>query len=135
MACDIGCGWRLLQASKVLMSLRDGENVDDEMDEIQASVLDSEETEGERVKFSDLLSTPPLRRALILGCGLMLLQQLSGINTVMYYSATIYSMAGFAKTAAIWLAGFTAGAQVSDMNRIWAKLIFFQDDMPKVLRG
>ena len=29
------------------------------------------------------------RRQLVLGCGLMLLQQLCGINTIMYYSSSI----------------------------------------------
>ena len=38
--------------------------------------------------------------------------QLSGINTVMYYSASIYQMSGFNVSASIWLAGFTALAQV-----------------------
>lgn len=37
-----------------------------------------------------LLEDPRIRRALMLGCGLQLLQQLSGINTVMYYSASIF---------------------------------------------
>lgn len=37
-----------------------------------------------------LLQDPRIRRALVLGCGLQMLQQLSGINTVMYYSASIF---------------------------------------------
>lgn len=66
-------------------------------------------------RLVDLWASPPIRRAVTLGCGLMLLQQLSGINTVMYYSASIYNMAGFGDTAAIWLAGFTALAQFVGM--------------------
>ncbi len=54
----------------------------------------------------------PTRRALSLGCGLMALQQLSGINTVMYYAATIYEMSGFKEITSIWLSGFTALDQV-----------------------
>jgi len=58
-------------------------------------------------------SHPPTRRALFLGCGLMFLQQFAGINTVMYYAASIYEMAGYSRAAAIWLSGFTALAQVA----------------------
>ncbi len=45
----------------------------------------------------------------MVGCALQLFQQLSGINTVMYYSARIIQLAGFtSETAAIWLAAVTA---------------------------
>jgi Arabinose efflux permease len=43
----------------------------------------------------EMIAHPPTRRALRLGCGIMVLQQLSGINTVMYYAASIYQMSGF----------------------------------------
>jgi Sugar (and other) transporter len=39
--------------------------------------------------YLDLIRVPTHRRALFLGVGLQLFQQLCGINTVMYYSATI----------------------------------------------
>ena len=52
----------------------------------------------------------PVRRALLLGCLLQVFQQIAGINTVMYYSATIIQMAGFYDTAkAIWLSAMVAG--------------------------
>lgn len=51
------------------------------------------------------LRSPSVVRALTLGCFLQALQQLCGINTVMYYGATIVQMAGFADpSTAIWLA-------------------------------
>ena len=42
---------------------------------------------------------PPVRRALFLGCLLQMFQQIAGINTVRYYSATIIQMAEFYDTA------------------------------------
>lgn len=66
--------------------------VDFEMAEIEEDVSRSAELPD--AGFRDLWAAPPIRRAVILGCGLMFLQQLSGINTVMYYSASIYNMAG-----------------------------------------
>ena len=61
-----------------------------------------------------------------LGSGLMLLQQIVGINTVMYYSATILNDAGFGGKSSdhsglcccvddavpIWLSAATAFAQM-----------------------
>ena len=44
-----------------------------------------------------------LFRALVLGCSIQACQQLVGINTVMYYSATIMKQAGFDSRSAIWL--------------------------------
>lgn len=63
-------------------------------------------------RTTEMLRHAPTRRALILGCGLMAVQQFSGINTVMYYAASIYEMSGFEELTAVWLSGFTALAQV-----------------------
>ena len=65
----------------------------------------------DRVK--EMFGSASTRRALVLGCGLQAIQQLSGINTVMYYAASIYEMAGFSQIMSIWLSGFTALAQVA----------------------
>lgn len=68
------------------------------------------ENEVKRSKGADTLNvwreirSPSVVRALTLGCFLQALQQLCGINTVMYYGATIIQMAGFSDPAtAIWL--------------------------------
>lgn len=63
-------------------------------------------------RIVEMVSDRPTRRALILGCGLMAIQQCSGINTVMYYAASIYEMSQFDEKTAVWLSGFTALAQV-----------------------
>lgn len=60
------------------------------------------------MNFSELfqrLNEPTISRALLLGCCLQAAQQLCGINTVMYYSATILSFAGFGSNLVtlLWL--------------------------------
>lgn len=72
----------------------------------------SDDEGGVWQRIVTMTSDLPTRRALQLGCGIMALQQLSGINTVMYYAASIYEMSGFDELTAVWLAGFTALAQV-----------------------
>ncbi|OON15372.1 MFS transporter, SP family [Opisthorchis viverrini] len=65
-----------------------------------------------------ILRNPTTRKALFVGCGLQLFQQFVGINTVMYYSASIISMAGIGAGAdaknrdstAVWLAALVASA-------------------------
>ena len=53
-----------------------------------------------------------LRRAALLGVGLMALNQLSGINTVMYYSATVLVGVGFSARVAVWIAAVSCLAQL-----------------------
>ena len=59
-----------------------------------------------------MLSDQGTRSALKLGCGLMVLQQLSGVNTIMYYAASIYEASEFDEITSMWLSAFTALAQV-----------------------
>jgi SP family myo-inositol transporter-like MFS transporter 13 len=78
---------------------------------------------GWRRQLAEVLREGPLRSALTLGCMLQLLQQLAGINTLMYYSATILQMSdngsandpdpfNAASTNAICLSAATAAAQM-----------------------
>ena len=56
-----------------------------------------------------MLGNPSVRRALVVGCGLQMYQQIAGINTIMYYSATIIKMSGVSSDShAVWLAALTA---------------------------
>lgn len=76
-------------------------------------------------QFLDMIRDKPTRRALTLGCGLMVIQQCCGINTVMYYAASIYEMAQFDEITAVWLSGYTALAQVLGI----AISIYFVDNL------
>jgi len=73
---------------------------------VRENVDREEETSS---SFLNMFKDKGVRRALAVGCGLQLIQQLSGINTVMYYSATIIQMSGVRdETTAIWLAALTS---------------------------
>ena len=68
-----------------------GWDVDRELTEM---VRTAKEEAGQRVGYSALLE-PSIRPALIVGVGLFFLQQLSGINAVIYYAPEIFNHAGF----------------------------------------
>ena len=48
--------------------------------------------------FDLLRSNSSFRRAIALGMGLQIIQQLTGINVIMYYAPRIFGMAGFEST-------------------------------------
>ncbi|KAL3930536.1 MAG: hypothetical protein SGBAC_011720 [Bacillariaceae sp.] len=85
---------------------------DHEEDELHTNYED-DDNDSFWHRVCDMLSHAPTRKALFLGCGLMAVQQFAGINTVMYYAASIYEMSGFGELTAVWLSGFTALAQVA----------------------
>ncbi|XP_058481007.1 proton myo-inositol cotransporter-like [Solea solea] len=97
------------KARRVLSQIRGNQNIDEEYDSIKNSIDEEEkDSGGDGPVIWRMLTYPPTRRALLVGCGLQMFQQLSGINIIMYYSATILQMAGVRDDRlAIWLAGIT----------------------------
>jgi len=89
-------------ARSILAKIRGTDNVDAEFREIQATLQQAEE----RGKISDLL-LPEVRPALIIGIGLAIFQQVTGINTVIYYAPRIIQSAGISSVSGAILA--TAG--------------------------
>eukprot|EP00794_Sanderia_malayensis_P016036 gene16036-17658_t len=100
------------EARKMLLKLRTTEDIEEELDSIVTSwSVDSSSSSNDSGIgiLWRILKTSSTRRALVVGCGLQAIQQLCGINTVMYYSATIISMAGVKdEGTAIWLAAVVA---------------------------
>lgn len=97
---------RLEEGRQALMQMRGNGNVEQEM---KSLIEEFENGQESRMPWNAVLGNKSHRRALMLGCMLQALQQLAGINTVMYYSATIIQMAGFTKPSmAIWLASIVA---------------------------
>uniref|UniRef100_UPI0037E97944 proton myo-inositol cotransporter-like n=1 Tax=Semicossyphus pulcher TaxID=241346 RepID=UPI0037E97944 len=113
---------RSQEARQVLDRIRGGQGVEKEYATIKASVEEEEkEAGGGGLVILRILSHGPTRRALIVGCGLQMFQQLSGINTVMYYSATILQMGGVRDVKqAIWLAAATSATNfMFTMVGVW----------------
>lgn len=98
------------KARRILSQMRGNQTIDEEYDSIRNNIEEEEKEVGSAGPvICRMLSYPPTRRALIVGCGLQMFQQLSGINTIMYYSATILQMSGVEDDRlAIWLASITA---------------------------
>jgi len=82
------------EAREVLERTRRG-GVDEELAEIEQTVAEQSGT-----GLRDLLA-PWLRPALIVGLGLAVFQQVTGINAVMYYAPTVLESTGFGSTTSI----------------------------------
>lgn len=65
-------------------------------------------TEIDRLRFRDLL-VRRFRKPLIAGIGLAIFQQITGVNTIVYYAPTIFQMVGFGSAGNAILATFLIG--------------------------
>ncbi|KRX79553.1 Proton myo-inositol cotransporter, partial [Trichinella sp. T6] len=64
-----------------------------------------------RFTLLKMLKKRSARKALIVGCALQMFQQLSAVNVVMYYSASIIRMGGVRnETTAMWMSAVTSAA-------------------------
>jgi MFS transporter, SP family, galactose:H+ symporter len=89
-------------AQKVLIRIRGNKDVNVELEEIQKSL--AVQSGGWRDLF-----TPLIRPALIVGVGLAILQQITGINTVIYYAPMIFEFTGVKSASASILATVGVG--------------------------
>ena len=94
------------RARAMLARIRGTSDVDIEMREIVEGI---ERGQGPRGRLSDLFA-PSLRPALIVGIGLAVFQQVTGINTVIYYAPLIIQSSGISSASGAILA--TAGIGV-----------------------
>jgi SP family galactose:H+ symporter-like MFS transporter len=99
----------------VLQRIRGTAAVDDEVQDIRQS---SSQQSG---SWSELAS-PSLRPAMIVGIGLALFQQVTGINTVIYYAPTIFQSAGF-ESASVAILATTGVGVVNVLMTVVALLL------------
>ncbi|HVZ87850.1 MAG TPA: sugar porter family MFS transporter [Polyangia bacterium] len=91
------------RARAVLNQIRDPKRVENELTEIRGGLA------KQKGHWSELLG-PLLRPAMIVGVGLAIAQQITGINTVIYYAPTIFKFAGLSSASVAILASIGVGA-------------------------
>jgi sugar porter (SP) family MFS transporter len=89
---------KLDKARAVLSRSRVEAEVETEMQQMEE--LERIERQQDQVGYKELLA-PWIRPALIIGIGLAIFQQITGINTVIYYAPTILEIVGFSAGGAI----------------------------------
>ena len=99
------------EALAALAKLRSVSSIDvlDEFNDIKNEV---ELEEKQSIKSYSQFLRPPLRRRLILGMSLQILQQLTGINSIMYYAPEIFKQAGLNDQRASLLATVINGCVI-----------------------
>jgi major inositol transporter-like SP family MFS transporter len=90
---------RNAEALKVLESIREPGTAQAELDEIIEIV--KRESEEEKATWHDLVATPWIRRCLLIGIGIAVINQITGVNSVMYYGTQIIAKSGVAMDTAI----------------------------------
>src|SRR3989449_3895124 len=117
-------------AHRVLVRIREVPDVNVEIEEIKASL--AQQTESGR--WVDLLSRQ-VRPALVVGLGLAIFQQITGINTVIYYAPKILQTGGFNSASGAILATVGVGVVNVGMTIIAMFLVDRAGRRPLLLVG
>ena len=110
---------RIPDANAVLQHLRGTADVSDELNTLRTDLA----REGRQLAGASELLSPRLRRPLIIGIGLAMFQQITGINTVIYFAPTIFQSAGLSSAATSILATAGVGAVNVIMTIVSIRLI------------
>jgi sugar porter (SP) family MFS transporter len=117
-------------AHRVLVRIRGLSDVNVEIEEIRLSL--AQQTESGR--WTDLLRRQ-VRPALLVGLGLAVFQQITGINTVIYYAPTILQAAGFNSASGAILATVGVGVVNVGMTILAMSLVDRAGRRPLLLVG
>jgi sugar porter (SP) family MFS transporter len=127
----VGGMFAMPESPRYLLKVGKAERARDELARIYAGGTESVREErsiveslSQRKAGWEALREPSIRLALFIGISLAILQQVTGINTVIYYGPQIFEMAGFTSDSASILAQTLVGAVNCGMTLI---AIFFVD--------
>jgi sugar porter (SP) family MFS transporter len=90
---------REIEALRVLSTVRTTERAQAELDEIDQ--VTTAESRRQKLPIGDILRTKWFMRLLVVGIGLGVAQQLTGINAIMYYGQSVLIEAGFSSSTAL----------------------------------
>ncbi|MDE5053454.1 sugar porter family MFS transporter [Niallia taxi] len=85
-------------ALQVLEKIRERMQARKELEEIENTIVN--EGKVKKATFKDL-KLPHVRRIILIGIGIAMIQQLTGVNSIMYYGTEILKDAGFSTEAAL----------------------------------
>jgi major inositol transporter-like SP family MFS transporter len=85
-------------AMRVLQQVREENRAKAELKEIEASI--AKDAELKKATFKDL-TVPWVRRIVFIGLGIGIVQQITGVNSIMYYGTEILKDSGFQTEAAL----------------------------------
>lgn len=89
---------RIAEAFRVLEQVRDKQRAKAELEEIRR--VDARPDAATRGGWADL-ATPWMRRAFLVGVGIAIAQQATGVNAIMYYGTQILTSSGFGTQTAL----------------------------------
>jgi MFS family permease len=114
------------EAREVLRRVRDEAGIDAEIAEVR-------ELSARRSSFREVLN-PAMRHVMVIGVALAVFQQITGINTIIYYAPTLLSSAGLGNSAAL-LANVVNGAVNVAMTIVAIRLLDRTGRRPLLLGG
>ncbi|MGP4012381.1 sugar porter family MFS transporter [Streptomyces sp. 4N124] len=90
---------RFGEALEVLKQVRSQQRAEAELAEVSAlAVKEEQQNLG---GWQDMKATPWIRKLMFVGFGIAIVQQITGVNTIMYYGTQILTDAGFAADSAL----------------------------------
>lgn len=118
------------EARAILARIRSGDDaaIEREIDEIKGSI------DAKPAAWSELLA-PVVRAALVVGVGMAILQQITGINTVIYYAPTIVQFTGVSSSSSAILASVGVGIVNVGMTIVALRLLDSRGRRPLLMVG